>query len=226
MYAAGRKERSCKTHCFILLVMVFRFSSENASSPDIYMGKDKLENEKLIAEAFDSDVWFHVSNLSSAHVYLRLGPGQDWEKIDSELLAQVGQLTKANSIQGNKNSNVTVIYTPRSNLLKTAGMEAGAVSFHDGQKLKKIFVGEKDRPMVNRLNKTKKEESIEEFVDAKWAIIKAENRKKAQEKRAKDREADVAKREAKVLKNQKDSYYNDYMSQSAPSAKFDEDDFW
>lgn len=38
----------------------------------MYMGRDKYENEDLIKYGFPEDVWFHVDNLSSAHVYLRL----------------------------------------------------------------------------------------------------------------------------------------------------------
>jgi hypothetical protein len=41
----------------------------------IYMGKDKHENEHLIKHGWPEDVWFHVDNLSSAHVYLRLKRG-------------------------------------------------------------------------------------------------------------------------------------------------------
>ncbi|KAF1789322.1 protein of unknown function DUF814 [Phytophthora cactorum] len=36
------------------------------------MGKDKFENEDLIRYGFMEDIWFHVDDLSSAHVYLRL----------------------------------------------------------------------------------------------------------------------------------------------------------
>jgi hypothetical protein len=38
----------------------------------IYMGKDKMENEKLLKYGWPEDVWFHVDDLSSAHVYLRM----------------------------------------------------------------------------------------------------------------------------------------------------------
>lgn len=38
----------------------------------MFMGRDKFENEDLIKYGFPEDVWFHVDNLSSAHVYLRL----------------------------------------------------------------------------------------------------------------------------------------------------------
>lgn len=42
----------------------------------IYMGKDKYENEDLIRYGIPEDVWFHVDNLSSAHVYLRMNRGE------------------------------------------------------------------------------------------------------------------------------------------------------
>ena len=43
---------------------------------------------------------FHADNLSSAHVYLRLKPGDSWTSIPQTLLEDCAQLTKANSIEG------------------------------------------------------------------------------------------------------------------------------
>jgi hypothetical protein len=43
---------------------------------------------------------FHVDDLSSAHVYLRLPPGMAFEDIDKTLVQECSQLVKANSIQG------------------------------------------------------------------------------------------------------------------------------
>jgi len=43
---------------------------------------------------------FHVDNLSSAHLYLRLKAGESWKSIDRALLEDCAQLTKANSIDG------------------------------------------------------------------------------------------------------------------------------
>jgi hypothetical protein len=43
---------------------------------------------------------FHVDNLSSAHVYLRMNEGDSWETIPKDLLTDCAQLTKANSIEG------------------------------------------------------------------------------------------------------------------------------
>lgn len=45
------------------------------------MGRDKIENEDLIKFGWAQDVWFHVSNLSSAHVYLRMEDGMTLKQI-------------------------------------------------------------------------------------------------------------------------------------------------
>ena len=45
------------------------------------------------------DVWFHVDKLSSAHVYLRLEPGQTIADIQEPLLQDCLQLVKENSIE-------------------------------------------------------------------------------------------------------------------------------
>lgn len=45
-------------------------------------------------------IQFHVDKLSSAHIYLRLREGESWDNIPEELLTDLAQLTKANSIEG------------------------------------------------------------------------------------------------------------------------------
>ena len=45
------------------------------------MGRDKHENEDLIKWGWPEDVWFHVDKVSSAHVYLRLAPGQSLDTV-------------------------------------------------------------------------------------------------------------------------------------------------
>lgn len=72
-------------------------------------------------------MWFHVDNLSSAHVYLRLKKGQTLDDIPSTVLDDCAQLVKANSIQGNKTNNLDVVYTMWANLKKTASMDVGQV---------------------------------------------------------------------------------------------------
>ncbi len=70
---------------------------------------------------------FHVDDLSSAHVYLRLPPDGSIESIPADVLEDCAQLVKANSIQGNKLNNITVVYTPWANLKKTQSMDVGQV---------------------------------------------------------------------------------------------------
>ncbi|KAG1646832.1 hypothetical protein G6F44_000441 [Rhizopus delemar] len=119
----------------------------------IYMGKDKYENDDLIKYGFPEDI--------CAHVYVRLQPGQTWLDIPPEVVDDCAQLVKANSIEGNKKNNITVIYTPWDNLKKTPGMETGQVTFHNHKKVKRVYVEKRINEVVNRLNKTK----VERFPD-------------------------------------------------------------
>lgn len=61
------------------------------------------------------------------------------------------------SSTGNKKDNVTIIYTPWSNLKKDGSMDVGQVSFKDNKKVKRVMVPQRENPIVNRLNKTKVE---------------------------------------------------------------------
>ena len=81
----------------------------------IYMGKDKYENEELLKFYFPEDIWFHVDNLSSAHVYLRLNKEESFEKIEQILLDECCQLVKENSIDG-KNGLFSFIFIYKANI--------------------------------------------------------------------------------------------------------------
>ncbi|TKY90701.1 hypothetical protein EX895_000699 [Sporisorium graminicola] len=143
--------------------MVLYFTSTAVDPPaTIYMGKDKFENEELLKYGLERDVWFHVDKLSSAHVYLRLPEHiESWEAIPEPLVSDCSQLVKANSIEGNKKANLTIIYTPWANVKKSGDMAVGAVTFHNDRKVKRFHVKEKDNAVVNRLNKTKREVQVD-----------------------------------------------------------------
>lgn len=181
--------------------MVFYFRS-TATSPEalIYMGKDKHENEELIKHALDIDIWFHADKYSSAHVYLRLN--HDFKNIPLDLLTDIAQLTKANSIEGNKKDNITVIYTPISNLKKTGGMDTGQVSFHKDALVKKVLVKTRENAIINRLNKTK----IESFPDLGLEKIEYEKGKRERQRnidKALKLEAMKRSEEQKIKENSK-----------------------
>lgn len=74
----------------------------------MYMGADKYENEDLIRYGLPEDIWFHVDDMSSAHVYLRLQKNQRLEDVSAEAIMECAQLVKANSIEGCKLREVHV----------------------------------------------------------------------------------------------------------------------
>merc|ERR1711907_369928 len=97
------------------------------------------ENEDLIAYGWPEDIWFHADNHSSAHVYLRLPKGplrkQYRETGDlthmPDVLHELCILTKNNSIEGSKCSEIDVVYTPWENLNKRQDMDVGTIGYHD-----------------------------------------------------------------------------------------------
>ncbi|KAA1114304.1 hypothetical protein PGT21_003629 [Puccinia graminis f. sp. tritici] len=152
---------------------------DSANPVTLYMGKDKHENEELIKHAWGEDVWFHVDKLSSAHVYIRLPSSMpDMEAIPEALLQDCAQLVKANSIEGNKRDNLTIIFTPASNLKKTGDMATGQVSFHSDRIVKRVHVATRVNAIVNRLNKTKVERTIVDLEQEKIEHEKEVNRLK------------------------------------------------
>lgn len=70
---------------------------------------------------------FHVDDLSSAHVYLRMPPGKTIEDIPEGVLEDCLQLVKQNSIEGCKLDNVPIVYTPWSNLKKTKCFDSAPI---------------------------------------------------------------------------------------------------
>jgi len=100
---------------------------------------------------------FHVDNFSSAHVYLRTKtPITSYDDLPAKAVIECAQLTKDNSIEGCKKSEVVVIYTWASNLLKNDTMETGAVSFHNRKLIVNLDVA-KEKEILKRINKTKNE---------------------------------------------------------------------
>ncbi|KAK2053261.1 DUF814-domain-containing protein [Colletotrichum caudatum] len=202
--------------------MVYYFTSKAVDPPAfIYVGKDKFENEELIKYGWEEDVWFfHADKLSSAHIYLRLPDPKDpantspmtWDAIPEPLLVDLAQLTKANSIEGNKKDNVTVIYTPWSNLKKDGSMAVGQVSFKDPRKVKKILVPQRENPIVNRLNKTKVEKKPDLQQEREDRLRELRKRDQTAVLERKREEARIAQ-ERKEKKWQKDHAYDDIFTE-------------
>merc|ERR1719356_2054572 len=124
------------------------------------------------------DVWFHVDKVSSAHVYLRLAPGQTLDDVPQSVIEDAAQLVKANSIQGNKMNDVDVVYTMWDNLHKTNGMDVGQIGFHKQKAVRKIRLASRENVIVNRLNKTKVEKQLDFRADERVGTRRREMRRK------------------------------------------------
>jgi hypothetical protein len=168
-------------------------------------GRDKYENEDLIRWAMPHDIWFHVDALSSAHVYLRLPPGVTIATIDPDTLEDAAQLVKANSIQGNKQNHLEIVYTPAANLRKTASMDVGQVGFIDQKAVHKVRVERRWNDIVNRLNKTKEElyPNLEQEREAWEREERGRNKEQAQAARAAEKEAAEEQRRAQEAQSYK-----------------------
>lgn len=64
---------------------------------------------------------------------------------------------------GNKMNDVDVVYTMWSNLRKTQSMDVGQIAFHKEKEVRKIKVAKRINEIINRLNKTKREEKIGKY---------------------------------------------------------------
>ncbi|XP_027081329.1 uncharacterized protein [Coffea arabica] len=138
--------------------MVYYFKARpEAGDYTIFMSLDNHENEELFKYGFPEDVWFHVDEMPSAHVFLRLHKGQTFDDIPEGVLEDCAQLVKANSIEGNEVNNIDVVYTPWHNLKKTASMDVGHVGFHNSKMVRIVKVEKRINEIVNRLNRTKVE---------------------------------------------------------------------
>ena len=165
----------------------------------LIQGKDKHENEDLIKYSLPNDIWFHVDKLSSAHVYLRLPDGKTMDDIPEDTLEDAAQLVKANSIQGNKENKLSIVYTPAVNLKKTGEMVVGQVGFFNEKDVRKTRVEKRCNEIVNRLNKTKEE--LYPDLEAEKEGYLTEMRKKAkQEAQRLKAEEKAQKEEQKRLK--------------------------
>ncbi|PRP77863.1 hypothetical protein PROFUN_08537 [Planoprotostelium fungivorum] len=168
------------------------------------MGKHKEENEDLIKYGFPEDVWFHVDKFSSAHVYLRLVEGLGIEDIPESVLEDCCQLVKYNSIEGNKENNITVVYTPWANLKKTGAMAVGQVAFHQPKEVRRYKIEKRKNEIVNRLNKTK-EESFPDLAGQRAERDRVE-RNKVKKASAEARDLDKQRQEESAKKKEMQSY--------------------
>merc|ERR1711957_677614 len=88
------------------------------------------------------------------------------ESVPADIIQEMCQLTKANSIEGCKASQVDIVYTPYLNLKKSERMDTGSVGFKDESFRLLLKHIEKDKDVVKRIEKTRTERKVD-FVKEK-----------------------------------------------------------
>lgn len=204
--------------------MVYYFTIIDPSYT-VYMGKDANENDELIKYAWPEDLWFHVDNYSSAHVYIRLKPGDDPKTLPANVIEDLTQLVKENSIEGKKLSNVKVVYTMAPNLKKSGDMNAGQVGFHDQKAVMHVNVAKRNREIINRLNKTKREEfpDLKKLLDERMRQER-ETKKKQEKERAANEKKEQERRQAEKEAKSYDSFFASATTTSKKKSGGDLDD--
>lgn len=123
---------------------------------------------------------------------------------------------------GNKKDNITIIYTPWSNLRKDGSMATGQVSFHNPKLVRKVLARTRENPIVNRLNKTR----VEKFPDLRTEKEDFLKQKRHSERKVREQQRDLdkqEKRDREQLKWQKEHAYDDMFSEENMAASSNQD---
>uniref|UniRef100_F6TDI6 Coiled-coil domain-containing protein 25 n=1 Tax=Equus caballus TaxID=9796 RepID=F6TDI6_HORSE len=97
-----------------------------------------------------------------------------------------------------KMNNVNVVYTPWSNLKKTADMDVGQIGFHRQKDVKIVTVEKKVNEILNRLEKTKMERFPDLAAEKECRDREERNEKKAQIQEMKRREKEEMKKKREM----------------------------
>ena len=200
-----------------------------SANPDyiIYLGKDKYENEELIKYGFPIDVWFHVDNFSSAHVYLRLPENITIDTIPKDVLEECLQIVRDGSKEGRKKDKVNVCYTMWENLKKTQSMEIGEVSFFDDKKVHFARNVTKNSDILKRLKKSWEEKQIDYAAEKEAYIKEMNNKHKKELEEQKRKEQEEIKRQRELNKDKHFEFINELGEESTNKDGKDlEEDFW
>ena len=111
-----------------------KFNSDNIDY-DIIVGRNSKENWNLIDFADGKDLWFHVDDKPSCHVFIKIIPNTD--RIPRDVIIRAAQLCKEYSKYKN-DKKVKIIYTTINNIMKAK--DIGSVHILNHKKLENITI--------------------------------------------------------------------------------------
>ena len=108
-----------KTIYNINIIMKSKIISIPAIKQDIafIIGQNATENDHLIEQSNDDDIWFHVDNKSSCHVVATISENNITRKNMKYIIKQGALLCKMHSYPSEK--NLSIVYTKIKNIQST-----------------------------------------------------------------------------------------------------------
>ena len=97
---------------------------------EIFIGRNKQENWDIIDKSNQTDIWFHVANASSSHIFLKTE--EPINKIPKQVITRCACLCKSYSSSASV-KKCEIIYTTISNIQK--GEHVGEVITQNTKKI-------------------------------------------------------------------------------------------
>lgn len=91
------------------------FVEENDKTYTVIIGTNKYENDQIIKDSDQNDIWFHLNNMSGPHIILKNGG----DKIPKRYLNQIAILFQQLKLKSNLSNKYNVIYTTVKNVKLT-----------------------------------------------------------------------------------------------------------
>jgi predicted ribosome quality control (RQC) complex YloA/Tae2 family protein len=97
-----------------------------------WIGTSKKDNDEMIDQASENDIWFHANNISSCHVICRLPYDIEVNSKETKYIIKMGALLcKTNTNKLKSVSKIEFVYCPVKNITKTDIV--GCVSVSNGK---------------------------------------------------------------------------------------------
>lgn len=92
----------------------------------IYIGKNNKQNDELVRNSSDEDIWLHVSGMPGAHVIIK----HAGREITNDVIEYAASLAAGYS-KGKNSGKVLVDYTKAKNVRKVKGLKPGMVLYYN-----------------------------------------------------------------------------------------------
>lgn len=122
-------------------------------------------------------------------------------------------------------NDIEVVYTAWANLKKTQGMEVGQVGFFKEKEVRKIKVNKRINEIINRLNKTKREEhpNFREEREKRDIKEREDKKKLLREQKEQEKELEKKRKEEAELRSYTTLMKSENMTLNTDG--YDSDDF-